>query len=1114
MALSKLCYAALDCTIYRCLRSSVPGEGPTSAFSSLRRYCSKRIMKVLNVAEKPDAAKNIAGYLSRGASRKREGLSVYNKIFEFNVQLWGQNCQMLMTSVSGHLLGYDFTGTYSKWHGCHPLSLFDAPVTKQCLVDNYVKIKKTLEREARSCNALVIWTDCDREGENIGFEIIEVCQAVRSNIRVYRAKFSEITRQSIERALQTLGEPDKAISDAVDVRSELDLRIGAAFTRFQTLRLQKVFPNTLGDLLISYGSCQFPTLGFVVERFLAIDRFVSEPYWKLRVLDDREGLSVEFRWVRVRLFEKLPCQIFLDMCLERPEATVEKVTCKPKSKWRPLPLDTVELEKQGSRKLRINAKETMRIAERLYTQGLISYPRTETNIFPKELNLAPLVEQQVVNPQWGDFAGNLLQSGITPRQGKKSDQAHPPIHPTKYTDSLQGNEAKVYEFVVRHFLACLSKNAEGRETTVEINIAGEGFTANGLEVIAKNYLDVYIYDKWNDKQIHSYEQGQVFRPTSIDMVEEKTSPPNLLTEAELITLMDKHGIGTDATHAEHIDTIKSRQYVGLTDTQHFMPGKLGIGLVMGYDNMGFQMSKPHLRAELERDLQLISQRQKNPNEVLQNQINKYREVFKVAIERANLIDDSLAQYLDERPIQTEQARLVAEDVPVFKCPKCGSNMILKERRQGRGKYITCIGYPACTNVVWFSEAVKDVEVLNETCNQCTDNIRKLKFQLVRNVMPLYGTSYTTCIGCDTAFDEMLNIKQDCIKQTGRANQSGHNNTGNTWSSTSTSSTSQSRSTQHQSVPNTAQSVRSTQHQSVPNTTQSVRSNNNVGFIGTSGTSGNRAQSQHSNVYQPSRSNMPNPDRSTMWNNRENQAPWINSDELNDSSQNRSDQSAARNSRNANNTTDMWGNADNNDFMCNCHELAIQLTVRKEGPNKGRIFYKCAKPQGSGCNFFMWGTDNPEPQDNAANEHSSWDRHNGWDRNNGGTGNFSRVGNSSNNDWGNPSTNDVMCQCNQPARKLTVHKDGPNKGRQFYGCPKGMNSTCNFFKWAEDEDDVGGQNTDWGNSTARRRANTARGGTHHRGNASKRPRLTGSKRKCGICGIEGHTRTTCPENAMD
>lgn len=127
----------------------------------------------------------------------------------------------------------------------------------------------------------------------------------------------------------------------MDVRSELDLRIGAAFTRFQTLRLTKVFPTKLNDMLISYGSYQFPTLGFGVERFLAIERFVSKPYWKIKVCDNHDNINVEFRWGRNRLFEELPCQIFLDTCLEQRHATVEKVTRKPKSKWRSLPLDTV-----------------------------------------------------------------------------------------------------------------------------------------------------------------------------------------------------------------------------------------------------------------------------------------------------------------------------------------------------------------------------------------------------------------------------------------------------------------------------------------------------------------------------------------------------------------------------------------------------------------------------------------------------------------------------------------------------------------------------------------------------------------------------------------------------
>ncbi|KAA0184027.1 DNA topoisomerase [Fasciolopsis buskii] len=90
-----------------------------------------------------------------------------------------------------------------------------------------------------------------------------------------------ILNRAIRRAVAQLMRPDPRVSEAVDARQELDLRIGAAFTRFQTLRLRRVFPEALSDQLISYGSCQFPTLGFVVERFREVDRFISEPFWRI-----------------------------------------------------------------------------------------------------------------------------------------------------------------------------------------------------------------------------------------------------------------------------------------------------------------------------------------------------------------------------------------------------------------------------------------------------------------------------------------------------------------------------------------------------------------------------------------------------------------------------------------------------------------------------------------------------------------------------------------------------------------------------------------------------------------------------------------------------------------
>ncbi|KAJ8967382.1 hypothetical protein NQ317_018526 [Molorchus minor] len=396
-------------------------------------------MRYLNVAEKNDAAKNIASILSNGPTR-REGLSTYNKIYEFDTQVFGEQARMTMTSVSGHLLNYEFAAAIGIGRAVILLHYSMHPLLKLAY-----KILKIL-----------------REGKTSVFEIIKVCTDIKPNLRIYRAKFSEITRPSIYRALNNLGQPDKRISDAVDVRQELDLRTGAAFTRLQTLRLQKVFPQKLADKLISYGSCQFPTLGFVVERYQAIEDFISEPFWRIKMNHTVKDITTEFSWKRDRLFDKNSCEAILDILKENPQATVESVENKEKSKWRPLPLDTIEMEKTVSRKLKINAKDAMRIAERLYTQGYISYPRTETNIFPKELNLVNLVEQHREGARWGPFAARILnEGGPTPRQGKKSDQAHPPIHPTKYAANLAGNEQRLYEYIVRHFLACLHKDAKG-----------------------------------------------------------------------------------------------------------------------------------------------------------------------------------------------------------------------------------------------------------------------------------------------------------------------------------------------------------------------------------------------------------------------------------------------------------------------------------------------------------------------------------------------------------------------------------------------------------------------------------------------------------------------------
>jgi DNA topoisomerase III len=451
---------------------------------------------------------------------------------------------------------------------------------------------------------------------------------------------------------------DERQVNAVSSRIELDLRIGAAFTRLQTLQLQTL-SDRLENQILSYGSCQFPTLGFVVDRYKRVRSFKPEAFWLIKVIHVRDRIKVNFNWRRGHLFDRAAVTILFESCLDNKTATVTKVQQKPTSKWRPLPLTTVELQMQGSRFLRMTSHQVMEHAEKLYNRGFISYPRTETDQFPKEFDFRLLIEKQAQGNPWGPYAQQLLaESFRTPRAGRHSDQAHPPIHPVNFAalDSLNPQEKKVYEFVCRRFLACCSEDAKGRATDIEIQWGSEYFHTHGLLVLERNYLDVYVYDKWeSSQQLPEYTTGERFELTEANMVDGKTTAPGYLTEPELIALMDANGIGTDATMAEHINKIKERSYVdtrsrsggGRNSVQEFIPTYLGVALIEGYDNVGLDVSvsKPFLRKEMELKMKAICEGRKSKTEVVQESLDQYREVFVKTQRDIQALKDSVTKYV-------------------------------------------------------------------------------------------------------------------------------------------------------------------------------------------------------------------------------------------------------------------------------------------------------------------------------------------------------------------------------------------------------------------------------------------------------------------------------------
>ncbi|KAF9922610.1 DNA topoisomerase [Linnemannia zychae] len=568
-------------------------------------------MRILCVAEKHAIAKSVAQILSDNQYQTMETGDEFTRNLEFTYRFPNNTmARIVMTSVRGHLCTTDFPERYKKWSSCAPVQLFELNVEKK-LSTNLAAIERNLINQARNANQVMIWTDCDREGENIGAEVAKVCRQSNQRIVVTRARFSSVTPAEVHRAMQNPVQLDQRQVDAVDARMELDLRVGASFTRFQTLNFQNWFPDVKNGV-VSYGPCQFPTLGFVVDQYRRVENFIPESFWKLEMKHTKDGIDANFVWQRGHLFDQLACLVIYEACMETPGQTVRisKVKSNATSKFKPLPLTTVELQKNGSRLLSMSSDRIMTVAESLYTQGWISYPRTETDQFDQNYNLQALVEKQTHNSQWGRFAQRLTEGGFrNPRKGKENDQAHPPIHPVMHTENLGGDEKKVYEYITRRFLACCAEDAKGDQTDIEAVIHTETFKATGLIIKERNYLDVYPYDKWTGTVLPNFVEGEEFIPTEFMMKHGATTRPTTLTESQLIALMHKNGIGTDATIADHIKTIVNREYV------------------------------------LERNLSLICLGTKTKQQVVEDGIEMYRNVFDIVNRDKRTLQQALQRYL-------------------------------------------------------------------------------------------------------------------------------------------------------------------------------------------------------------------------------------------------------------------------------------------------------------------------------------------------------------------------------------------------------------------------------------------------------------------------------------
>ncbi|ROT81135.1 putative DNA topoisomerase 3-beta-1 [Penaeus vannamei] len=641
---------------------------------------------VFMVAEKPSLAQSLAEILSNKKCNSRKGFNGACSVHEWTGSFCNQSVRFKMTSVCGHVMSLDFPGKYNNWDRVDPAELFRCPTEKKEATAK-LRMPEFLSKEARGCDYLVLWLDCDKEGENICFEVISCVESSMNRSyreqTIFRAKFSAITDRDIKAAMNSLIEPNENESRSVDARQELDLRIGCAFTRFQTKFFQGKYGN-LDSTLISFGPCQTPTLGFCVERHDFIQSFKPETYWVLQVkVAVTEERQMNLDWERGRIFDKDVANFFLNLVKEQKRAKVVRVTMAEKTKPRPLALNTVELMRVASSGLGMGPQQAMTLAERLYTQGYISYPRTETTHYPENFDLKGALRIQEGHSDWGSTVREILRDGIQkPKKGHDAGD-HPPITPMRCADrnQLDHDSWRLYEYITKHFIGTLMPDCIYLSTTICISIGAENFSVNGKQLLDPGFTKVMDWLALQDEEkLPDVKSGDEFAVLETRLSERQTSPPDYLTEAELISLMEKHGIGTDASIPVHINNICQRNYVQVSSGRRLVPTSLGIVLVHGYQKIDPDLVLPTMRSAVEEQLNLIALGKADFNAVLRHTLEIFQLKFQYFVNNIGGMDELF---------EVSFSPLSASGRPLSRCGKCRRYIKLVETKPIRLHCVNC-----------------------------------------------------------------------------------------------------------------------------------------------------------------------------------------------------------------------------------------------------------------------------------------------------------------------------------------------------------------------------------------------------------------------------------------
>ena len=654
---------------------------------NLPYYVNNEMIEVLMIAEKPSLAKTITRILSDDNYR-----SYYNEpitIYTFKKLFQGKKAFYTVTSIRGHIYqdcfryrddydddNIDINDLYEEKMVKILKNIDDEEKNKNKDKDRTKKKRKKkiniplfLRKIAEGKDILCLWLDCDPEGENICYEVIHNVYPnmnKRNYQQIYRAKFNSLTETDIKHSFENLSDyPNKKLSMSVDARSIIDFKVGVCFTRLFSSRILP-YLDKIREFkhILSYGPCQTPTLWFCVKRLKERKKYIPSSYYQIYIeIENDEGETYRLTMNKkfddkdrmLKRFNKIRCNFF---------ATLEKTTYRKKKLAPPAGLKTTTMLKMASLQLGLSPFNASKEAQKLYMNGLISYPRTKSTKYSENFDFKRSLNMFTNNPHFSEKVKDLLNNfdikNVDFSRGEEKG-GHEPIIPTDSTtqEHISNNlNWDLYRCICLYYFASVSPPMEYENMEYKFSLGKYKLKLTQSKLIKKGFLTFLpLKNKHFVEEFPSFKENQDYKIVNIDYEKRRYSAPELLTEAELINEMEKKHIGTDGSIPSHIKNLTNRGYVKVNEHRRIRPTKLGVVLIDALNKVVPEIVKPENRAKIEEFVKQIETGEKNFDEAIEKALSFYKEKLKCCIGKIDKIKNEFGQYFNLVGDQEKQLKL-------------------------------------------------------------------------------------------------------------------------------------------------------------------------------------------------------------------------------------------------------------------------------------------------------------------------------------------------------------------------------------------------------------------------------------------------------------------------